>query len=167
MRKWLIPLSVLALLIAGATTAAFAVGGSGESPAPVTSADDVQEGECSLVHNLEACDDIEGPPVSSDQGISPDECSLVHNVDACDQPVSSDGSAPPGGAAGSVSEPSSGTITSADGIPEDECNAVHNIDACSPEELEKLGGGYPPAPVRSDEGIDPNECNPVHNVDAC
>ena len=55
MKKWFAPLAVLALLVIGATSAAFAVGGGDDGDRD--SADGISLAECSLVHNVEACKD--------------------------------------------------------------------------------------------------------------
>ncbi len=100
MRKWLIPLAVLALLVAGATTAAFAVGGNGatadDDTPPIRSDEGIDPNECNLIHNITACSEEEldaadileeppgdTPPIRSDEGIDPNECNLVHNINAC------------------------------------------------------------------------------------
>lgn len=121
----LVPLAVVALLVAGAATAAFAVGGDSRPP---------QDSEAAPIDSLGE-EPVSGqPPVRSDEGIDPNECSLVHNIDACDAPVASDGSAPPAVPPGVGDEPSGGggqpPITSIDDIDPNECNLVHNIEAC-------------------------------------
>ena len=58
MKKWLVPLAVLAILVAGATTATFVVGRGGPTVQGDTvprSDEDIDPGECSLVHNINAC----------------------------------------------------------------------------------------------------------------
>jgi hypothetical protein len=52
-------------------------------PIPVDIGDGI--GDCSMVHNVEACVDGPGtmPPIRSDEGIDPSKCNLVHNLDAC------------------------------------------------------------------------------------
>ena len=107
-KQWIVPLTVLALLVGGAIAGLLAVDAgatAGHDTPPVTSADDIDPGECNLVHNVGAC----SPEELEEAGIEP-----VGD--------GTDGQAP---------------ITSADDIDPDECNVVHNIDACSPEEIEQ------------------------------
>ncbi len=59
MKKWLIPVVILVLAIAGTTAGVFALTDDGEPSG-------------------------DQPPIRSDEGIDPDECNLVHNIDACD-----------------------------------------------------------------------------------
>ena len=84
--KRLVPLVVLlAVLVGGSAAAVFALTDDGDGP---NSAESIDPGECSLVHNIDACDaeDSGSPmPIRSDEGIDPDECNLVHNVDACEE----------------------------------------------------------------------------------
>ncbi len=140
MRTRLIPVVVLALLVGAGAAAVFAVGSAADGPgdvAPVNSSEGVAPGECSLVHNVDACEEPPGqPPIRSDEGIDPNECNLVHNIDACsykdckrlagdaavceklglDAPVQSPGEQPP--------------VTSGDDIAPEECSLVHNVEAC-------------------------------------
>ena len=117
MKKWLIPIAILALLVAGATTAAFALDGAEPSG--------------------------DTPPIRSDEGIDPDECNLVHNIDACDQDDLDrlGGNGPMPITSGEQGAPSKQWPTRSDeGIDPDECNLVHNIDACDQDDLDRLGG---------------------------
>jgi hypothetical protein len=129
MTKPLIPLAILATLVAGAAVALFTVGGSAEEQPPASS-DSIAEGDCSLVHNLDACDTSpagepagEQPPIRSDEGIDPDECNTVHNIDACSPEELEDFG---------LTKPADGEapVTSGDEIAPDECSLVHNLEAC-------------------------------------
>lgn len=60
MKRWLIPLFGLAVALAATTAVTVALTGS-----PLGSGDQ--------------------PPIRSDEGIDANECSLVHNIDACDR----------------------------------------------------------------------------------
>lgn len=71
----------------------------------------------------------EGQPAArSDESIGPGECSLVHNIEACDDAAGGDSGG--SGEPGSDEPASSGPVTSIDDIDPDECSLVHNIDAC-------------------------------------
>jgi hypothetical protein len=103
--KRLLPLVVLlAVLIGGSAAAVFAITGDGDGP---TSAEGIAPGECSLVHNVDACEEhaagmcVEGAeecvdmivggdgqePITIIDDMDPNECSLVHNIDACEAGV--------------------------------------------------------------------------------
>ena len=129
--RWLAPLAVVAVLIAAGTTAAVLAGSGGDS-APVTSGDEIAPGECSLVHNVEVCDeaapgqDVAGMCVEGvEDCVDMIDCSLAENEALCTDDA---GAEPP-------------PVRSDEGIDPDECNLVHNIDACSPEELKEAGIG--------------------------
>ncbi len=104
MKTRLIPLAVLALLVAGATITAFAVGGGGataeDGELPIRSESSFDPDECIQVHVLTVCSDqgfdspgpgtdaaCEPVPLRSDCGIDPAECNMIHNIDACDDAV--------------------------------------------------------------------------------
>ena len=95
MKRWLIPVVIVALMIVGATAGAFASGGDGpatESLPPVSSDDASTQAGCEL--GASECDDTpdtcEPVPPRSDCGIDPDVCNQVHNITACDGPLFSD-----------------------------------------------------------------------------
>ena len=58
-KQWMVPVLALVLLLAGTAGAlvVMEVGAStsGDRQPPITSADDIDAGECSLVHNIDAC----------------------------------------------------------------------------------------------------------------
>ncbi|MEX1194284.1 MAG: hypothetical protein WD904_00570 [Dehalococcoidia bacterium] len=56
MKKWILPGGVAIALFLAVAGGAFAFGAFDDDDSP-TSADSVRESDCSLVHNLEACDD--------------------------------------------------------------------------------------------------------------
>jgi hypothetical protein len=104
MKTRLIPLAVLALLIAGATITAFAVGGSGatakDGELPTRAESIGIPDECNMVRSIDGCDvqalypavplddsACEPVPLRSDCGIDPDECNMIHNITACDPAV--------------------------------------------------------------------------------
>jgi hypothetical protein len=162
MRKWLIPLLVLALL-AGGGAAALAIESATGGPdgEPVTSADELGPGECSLVHNLDACDGAGDSVVPGAAGM------CLEGATDCVDTVDSDGDMP---------------VRSDEGIDPDECNLVHNIDACTAADCERLeadpalceaGRADKPAegpsdePISSGDGIAPDDCSLVHNLDSC
>ena len=142
MKRWLIPVTIVALMIAGATAGAFASGGGDRNPAPESSDEASTQPGCEL-GTLE-CDDTpdtcEPVALRSDCGIDPDVCNQVHNITACDEPVLSDTGDPEPQDTGDLPANDLG-----DGID----------SACDP------------VPLRSDCGIDPNECNKIHNITAC
>lgn len=82
MKRTLLPLLIVIGLLGATSAAVLAVAGGGDG-APVRSDEGIAPDECSLVHNIDACDQAGQPPVRSDEGIDPDECNLVHNIDAC------------------------------------------------------------------------------------
>ena len=185
MKKRLIPLAILAILIAGATTAALASGGSAATAendvAPIRSDGDIDPNECNLVHNIDACYasetmvvrcvqvfDLTGPvrepscePVPlSDGGIVTDVCAS----DGCPGQLVLD---PPG--PDPVIEPLCEPVPlrSDCGIDSYECNQVHNINACSGETLPPVEGEVPPpdpAIEPSGEGHDGYEMTVVFNT---
>ena len=120
MKRRMTTLAVLAVAAAAVTTAVtFAVGGGG-SP---TSGDEVGAGECSAVHNVEACDGRDA--ANGGVGVAP--------VCAPEVPDCQDTIVIPDGGSDSADEPASPDgppVTSGDGIAPDECSLVHNIDAC-------------------------------------
>ena len=138
MKRWLIPVAIVALMIVGATAGAFASGGGDRNPAPESSDETATQLACEP--GTSECDDTpdtcEPVPLRSDCGIDPDICNQVHNITSCDSPV--------------LGEPGECVVVD-DGIL---CNAITDSD-CDP------------VPLRSDCGIDPNECNMVHNITAC
>ena len=74
MKRWLIPVTIVALMIAGATAGAFASGGGDRNPAPESSDEASTQPGCDL-GTLE-CDDTpdtcEPVALRSDCGIDPD-----------------------------------------------------------------------------------------------
>ena len=59
MKKWLLPGTVALAVILAVAGGTFALAGAFDSDDTPTSADDIGAGECSAVHNIEACDDAE------------------------------------------------------------------------------------------------------------
>ncbi len=147
MKRWLIPVTIVALMIAGATAGAFASGEKDRGPAdenlpPVSSDDASTQPGCEL--GASECDDTpdtcEQLALRSDCGIDPYICNQFHNIDACDGPVL---------------EP-----------PDDP--AVQDVSDLTTHDLgDSTDSACDPVPLRSDCGIDPDECNLVHNIDAC
>ena len=141
MKRWLIPVTIVALMIAGATAGAFASGEKDRGPAdeslpPVSSDDASTQPGCEL--GASECDDTpdtcDPVPLRSDCDIDPGVCNQVHNIKACDP-------------------------DNFDRLDED-ASPVMNPDV----DRDSL---CDPVPLRSDCGIDPDVCNKVHNIDAC
>ena len=149
MKRWLIPVAIVALMIVGATAGAFASGekdrGSAfENSPPVSSDDGTTQLGCEL--GASECDDTpdtcEPVPLRSDCGIDPDECNFVHNISVCDQ----DDLDRLGEDSLPLVNPAGDKDTSCDqvplrsdcGIAPNECNFVHNISVCDQDDLDRL-----------------------------
>ena len=147
--KRLLPLVIITAVLAAASVGLLAAtNASGDDNLPIRSDEDIDSGECNLVHSIDACTPQEleeagievpddGPPITSGDGIAPDECSLVHNLDACSA---------------------------------EQCQQLaDDLVVCQDVSPDKPVTGDPagPPPVRSDEGIAPDECSLVHNIEAC
>ena len=167
MKRWLIPVTIVALMIAGATAGAFASGEKDRGPAdeslpPVSSDDASTQPGCEL--GASECDDTpdtcDPVPLRSDCDIDPGVCNQVHNspddIDACLASLGGDGVAPQpsDGDEPAVIEPGDPGVQDTGDLPTNDL-ADSTDSACEP------------VPLRSDCGIDPNECNKVHNITAC
>ncbi|MCH8025439.1 MAG: hypothetical protein IH866_01475 [Chloroflexi bacterium] len=153
-------MTIVALMIVGATAGAFASGEKDRRPAfetlpPVSSDSGSTQPGCEL--GALECDDTpdtcEPVPLRSDCVIDPDLCNQVHNIDACDQDDFDrlgEDSSPPVSSDGPDTEPL-------------ECSLANDVDGCD----DVVDSACEPVPLRSDCGIDPNECNKIHNITAC
>lgn len=161
MKKWLVPLIVLAISLAfgGIVTGFTLSGGSG------TQAQDLAE-------------QVEEPTV----------CNAEYDISTCTQeelyelglvgPAIMKGPFP---FVAPITGGDGGDVTSIDDTDPTVCNAVHNMNACTHEELEELGVAPHGDPtydkwlsdfgdenvVTSIDDIDPSVCNAVHNINAC
>lgn len=169
-KRWFLPLAGLVIAAAAAVAVTLVLTNSGEGDEAErgagTSGDEVAERECSLVHNVEACEDGAWDE-AGDGGAVASVC--APEAPDCDDMIVN----PDGDTGASPEEPvSSGPITIIDDIDPNECNLVHDITACEEQAtaaaIEDLAHntGVDPATitVRSVEFVEwPDACLGVQN----
>lgn len=156
MKKWILPGGMAAVLFLAVAGGAFALtGGLDDNDGP-TSADSVSDSDCSLVHNLDACDNAGGEGA--------DDARCAEGASGC-----GDASGDALGVCISEDDPAYG--------PEQPCNDTAVNDGEGDGSLNMCIAEAPDCndtivdtgdqPITSGDGIDPDECSAVHNIEAC
>ncbi len=182
MKTWLIPLTIVALMIAGATAGAFASGGGdGDSAAEKAGAahyevlvrfnTSVEQGDIDATSDLLRAYDPSldfmiqesWPPT----GVAYLQTDTLNFCDTITNELSSpsyieDISCGPQQVLDSDVEDLPPVSSDALTEPAD-CSLANDVDGCD----DGVDSDCEPVPLRSDCGIDPDVCNQVHNIDAC